>query len=555
MAFRGLAADSVAFCTWENGAVDDNLYLASGKFRPQHSDYGTYAPNISRPGKNQLLALTLDLSKRPDEFIPKPNNFYSFQSGAVWTSNKKIYEFGGSVVNESQKPEAVEDLTFSIFHTESKTWTKKPLPEQLRRYEGGYTQGGGKGFYYKGKASKSSTADLTEDLFPSDLLIFDMETEDFTRADGPSLGSDSVTSPTVAYAPVGRNGIILTMGGLAPRRTIEYNVINIYDIATSTWYHQGTSGTHPPRRTGQCYVHATSPDGTSHQTFVYGGVADDNPAGYDDIYVLSVPSFTWQKVYEHRGTLARAGMACTRQGGNMIVAGGKRVMDPTKCDFDYQMMGINIFDMARLKWVSDEPYDMGRQYKVGDQISAMIDGMEMPVDGWSDVRLGALFATRPGHSNSSDDGSSRTKFGDAEVPSDTFVPSDTSVPYPEPASPRQHWATRRNIGGIVGGVVLFIILLGLALCLFHHRRRKNRMNGMEARERFADANQVPIEHLMDPTLSSNAATLAHASPVKEAYYGTAKKSSVGIAEETLRPEDSASVAPGPTPVARVARYC
>jgi hypothetical protein len=43
------------------------------------------------------------------------------------------------------------------------------------------------------------------------------------------------------------------------------NVIDVYDIANSTWYKQSTSGESPPIRVDPCAVVAAASDGSSFQ--------------------------------------------------------------------------------------------------------------------------------------------------------------------------------------------------------------------------------------------------------------------------------------------------
>ena len=48
------------------------------------------------------------------------------------------------------------------------------------------------------------------------------------------------------------------------------NVIDVYDIATSTWYQQSTAGSTPRLRVNSCAVIAAAPDGSSYNIYMYG---------------------------------------------------------------------------------------------------------------------------------------------------------------------------------------------------------------------------------------------------------------------------------------------
>jgi hypothetical protein len=93
------------------------------------------------------------------------------------------------------------------------------------------------------------------------------------------------------------------------------NVIDVYDIANSTWYKQATTGTPPSRRVDPCAVVAAAPDGSSFNIYLYGG-QDLVPYGsqiqYSDMWILTIPSFTWIQV-DMTGQSqppARAGHTC-----------------------------------------------------------------------------------------------------------------------------------------------------------------------------------------------------------------------------------------------------
>lgn len=49
------------------------------------------------------------------------------------------------------------------------------------------------------------------------------------------------------------------------------NIINVYDIATSTWYNQATNGPTPDVRVNPCSVVAAAADGSSYNIYMFGG--------------------------------------------------------------------------------------------------------------------------------------------------------------------------------------------------------------------------------------------------------------------------------------------
>ncbi|KAI9708296.1 MAG: hypothetical protein M1820_004000 [Bogoriella megaspora] len=150
----------------------------------------------------------------------------------------------------------------------------------------------------------------------------------------------------------GQEGILLGLAGGTATTYTQMNVIDVYDIATSTWYKQSTNGTSPGFRVNPCAVVAAAPDGSSYNMYMYGG-QNLIPAGhqtqYNDTWILTLPSFTWIEVNTDGQTLppSRAGHTCNVWDAQMIVVGGY-VGEELSCDSP----GIYNFDMSNLKWVN-----------------------------------------------------------------------------------------------------------------------------------------------------------------------------------------------------------
>lgn len=49
------------------------------------------------------------------------------------------------------------------------------------------------------------------------------------------------------------------------------NQVNVFDIATSSWYTQATSGEYPELRVNPCAVIAAAADGSSYNIYMFGG--------------------------------------------------------------------------------------------------------------------------------------------------------------------------------------------------------------------------------------------------------------------------------------------
>jgi hypothetical protein len=130
------------------------------------------------------------------------------------------------------------------------------------------------------------------------------------------------------------------------------NVIDVYDIASSTWYKQATSGPSPPIRVDPCAVVAAARDGTSFNVYLYGGqnlIPFGSQIQYSDMWILTIPSFTWIQV-DMTGQSqppARAGHSCVLWDGQIVVIGGYVGKD-ISCDSP----GIYVFNASSLQWAN-----------------------------------------------------------------------------------------------------------------------------------------------------------------------------------------------------------
>lgn len=102
-------------------------------------------------------------------------------------------------------------------------------------------------------------------------------------------------------------------------------------------------------RVNPCAIVASAPDGSSHNIYFYGGqnlVPYGDQIQYDDMWILSVPAFTWIEVDAKVGNPpGRAGHSCEVWGRQMVVIGGY-VTQELSCDSP----GIYVFDITSLEW-------------------------------------------------------------------------------------------------------------------------------------------------------------------------------------------------------------
>lgn len=77
----------------------------------------------------------------------------------------------------------------------------------------------------------------------------------------------------LVYVPGwGTKGVLIGLAGGDNETFIsDLSTLDVYDIATSTWYNQKTSGTPPGVRVNPCAVVAVAPDASSFNIYLYGG--------------------------------------------------------------------------------------------------------------------------------------------------------------------------------------------------------------------------------------------------------------------------------------------
>jgi hypothetical protein len=262
------------------------------------------------------------------------------------------------------------------------------------------------------------------------------------------------------------------------------NIIDVYDIANSTWYKQSTSGISPPIRVNPCAVVAAAPDGTSFNVYLYGG-QNLIPAGdqtqYDDMWILTVPSFTWIQVNQDGQTKppARAGHTCTMWDSQMIVVGGYVGKD-IACDSP----GMYVFNTSSLQWSNSftslsggsTSSDIEKSSPLQGSFGYQVPGAVQSVIGGGSS--GGASATQPAAGSALAGPIATGKPPTFTVTQSGSTVFSTSTPTaavnPGTSSPRP--ASKTNIGAIAAGVAAAVLaaLAGyLAFCTWLYRKQLN----------------------------------------------------------------------------------
>ena len=144
----------------------------------------------------------------------------------------------------------------------------------------------------------------------------------------------------------------------------------------------------PDGRSEFCFGVSRAPDDSSFQVTIYGGTLE-NTTYYDDVWVLSIPSFRWISVQDTNNTelinnrpgAGRKGHTCTKwEDSQMIILGGiyaslvasrpSNVDDKSVCDTTYSP--IRLLDTSSYTWQRE--YQPNRTYSIPSVISTAIGG-------------------------------------------------------------------------------------------------------------------------------------------------------------------------------------
>ncbi|KAL8998001.1 MAG: hypothetical protein Q9169_002841 [Polycauliona sp. 2 TL-2023] len=200
-----------------------------------------------------------------------------------------------------------------------------------------------KAFHLGGQKDPFSDAscfaqDNPKPYFVQGLLAFEERDESFRNLSSAGLNqAGTLLMGFVSFVgPIGSQGTLVAFGGLtanaaesvpverldSPELRWQMEYISVYDIANQQWYQQQASGDIPPWRRAGCAIAVSAMDNSSHSVYVFGGWGrGQNNDG--NVYVLSIPSFTWIRVT--LDTDQRSHHQCHLMGKHhMLVVGGIR---------------------------------------------------------------------------------------------------------------------------------------------------------------------------------------------------------------------------------------
>ncbi|KAL1869078.1 hypothetical protein VTK73DRAFT_3386 [Phialemonium thermophilum] len=491
----------------QTAVIDRKLYIDGGlvnwnpisSYPANYSNRALLYQDLDHNGEDGMPQLHANLSKSSQ--IP------DVSGGVLWADevNKRFYLFGGEYY---QEPPA-QAFTLYSFDTLENKWEMVGSPQGTVVSSVSYGAGvavseRGEGYYYGGWLSNNSVLGWTgPPVATSTLIKYDMDSNSWTNNTGP----DQVrrAEGVMVYIPAGDGGMLVYFGGLADLYLNgtgvgqPMDVIKLYDVLSSKWYTQTATGTIPGMRRRFCAGVTWPADQSSYNIYIYGGASmPPDTAGYDDVYVLTIPTFTWVKLYPTDGNVTgqypHHSLTCNVvEGTQMLVIGGTFPLTedcdaPTQWGTHNMDMGEQNEDHALWKLWDPTTVDGGdgssgsdgnkTAYRVPDPIVAVVGGgpeggatHRAPSTGFDAPDLKVLM-TRTATL-------SATRSPTRPIPGATMSSSSTLGPHRSISS--------RAIAGIaVGGAVTLAAVAAVVWCIIRKRRRAGANGGNHAARRDDD---------------------------------------------------------------------
>ncbi|KAJ4420459.1 hypothetical protein N0V82_004336 [Gnomoniopsis sp. IMI 355080] len=492
------------------------VYIDGGQFSYSSDESITYDYSTT------LLSIDLANDWTNDtltvESVNKPPGVPDLVRGGLWadSTNNLLYNgFAGDISSQIGDEEAQAYGLWS-YEPLNEAWTNlnasasATFQTEPRPFSGSVATGNGTGYYLGGYIYDSNGNKTAI----SGLLAYDFSSNTLTnKTVSGTMSGGMVQKGRMIYVPnFGTNGVLISLGGYNEATAELYSMSHaeIYDPDGDVWYQQATTGDAPEPRIEFCIAGAASTNRT-FDIFVYAGWDNaDASSAYDEVFILSLPSFQWFKA-DYESEHPRHGLTCEHVGGGQILTIGGVDSSAISSSSSYEAafstpdqfkQGLAIFDMSTLSFKSS--YTSGLyQYAMSDTVQNYYDTNDRDAD-FSTTSLKNLFAVE--HFN--------TTTANATTTNASTTPSKSN--------------TGVIIGGVVGGVALVALVAGLAFFLFRRRRRRAQAAKVASKEadsylmrdydKAVGINRVHQE--LPPSVHDRpAASEAHGIPLNEAPSG------------------------------------
>ncbi|KAL1887572.1 hypothetical protein Sste5346_010125 [Sporothrix stenoceras] len=534
---------NTTMCYWEQpraAVVRDTLYIDGGTLwwipGMNDSSYGgvigdtnpsgiVYTLNFSVPFKtSDNLTADMGVLYKVSPGSNANNIAPNYFDGAMLANDDEWFLYGGLLRNTNlySMPDSDSAQMYQIDQYGADKATFRPgffnvdLPTDVTRYVayGGAASAPSenKAWYFSGLRSPSwgpiytvsGVDSMTAINVSNTLITVDMATqnqETWTNVTLPPTVSGRA-NPELVWVPVGAQGILVAIGGVVDPQWVSISgisenaaasaadspafvtTIDVYDVAGKTWYKQPTTGGgNVGQRARACAVVATAADASSFNIYYYGGFDGINvdDSFNDDVWVLSLPSFTWTQVYEsdQASTHGRAGHKCAAPyPDQMFVVGGYT----PKAGGAAGCLGggvVQVFNLSSASWLQEYTPTKWSKYSVPDAVVKVIGGngkggatatAPAASGGWGATGLKAVFATAYPTSK-------LTSYYPYPLNANaTAAPNNTHPDAPDSSTISGHH-TPKFVAPLVGVIGGLIVVAAVAVAFVLYRRRRILMYG------------------------------------------------------------------------------
>lgn len=433
----------------------------------------------------------------------------NYVDGAILGNDHEWFLYGGLLrqTDEFTEPSATSVLGYQKFQYGVEKPAFLPgflnveLPTGLSRYlaYGGAASAPSenKAWYFSGMHAPGfgpiyepgRNESLTAINISSTLITLDMATQQKESWKNDSLPPEILgrAGPELVWVPVGSQGILAALGGVvfpgytrtSGRSSNEVvsketspgfmSTIDIYDVASGKWHRQPTSGEAPGQLTRGCAVVAPARDRSSFNIYYYGGydgMASTN-AFNDDVWVLSIPSFTWTKITSSTNKDGgRAGHKCFMPyPDQMLVIGGYQTLTGNAPTCLRET--IRVFNLTSGVWLPRYDPAKHADYGVPGAVVGKIGGsptggatLTTPAASWA-PSLAAVFET-----------AYPTSKITTYYPYQSVGPNDNTNPTVPPGNNDSGGGVPAYLPPVLGVVLGLVFLTMLAVLFLLWRRRK-----------------------------------------------------------------------------------
>ncbi|CAG8971273.1 hypothetical protein HYALB_00001439, partial [Hymenoscyphus albidus] len=302
---------TVGFCrrfAHQSCVIDRRLYIDGGLVNYQTANDDSRNVTNKWLLYNDLDNITTNDFPQLRAKLSKNASIPDVSGGVLWADsiNKRFYLFGGEYTDGST-PNAPNLLAYDVLNNQ---WDSFGSPKEsilsVSWGSGVAVPELGVAYILGGWQSNNSVPGWSGPPFATSHLVeYKMDSQVWQNTSGPD------TTPKVegvlTYIPAGERGLLVYFGGatVSENGTVipsPMSKIYLYDVLSMNWYTQTANGDLPAARKRVCAGAVWAADHSSYNIYLYGGLGfGTNSSGYDDVYILTLPSFQWIRWWQFEG--------------------------------------------------------------------------------------------------------------------------------------------------------------------------------------------------------------------------------------------------------------